>query len=647
MAAVLMPVPKQQYFYDIGIPLIGGKVFTYAAGTNTPKATYTDSAGMIPQANPIVLNARGEPASAIFWVGAYKVEIRDALNNLIYTVDNYNTDPLGVGTFVADISNTSDASKGAALVGRGDQIVDSVAALRNLLKTSPSIYASTTGYYQAGDGGSGNYRLDIADVTSSDNGFTVIVAADGGRWKLMSLVDFNVKQAGAKGDGVTDDAAAFNTAISVCIALNRKKLKIPASAYRLGSRLTATLTGINGFSLEGDGSTVTELRYDQGVDGFAVFMDDGNWWNETSPSAGINLSGFTMSTKSLNTGVGLYIQGGSVVGRPPKRCILTDIEWRSFSGFAQCWSQCVSTQDAADIWFNYCRWVMGGPGNLVPIGVDIKGTAGKDPSGFYFLHCEALYGNTWINAGSNVEGIYLTQCSHVAGNRAMFWLAGAESGLHVIGGHYNNIAGNFYLKGIFDFEIIGALLFSEGHAANPFIYIEIQDGMRWTISGNVMNSGGTGTETGIAVNNSQGGAGYGGTISGNAFNNLTGSPINLTPSAAYVTVGLNSYNNCTGADVVNSNPNTNRVERRRYTVSQVVTLVGGAITETVNIPIPTGVFKSKPDIGNVTGEGIQCIGFYDQPSGTSTATNMKVDLRKLDGVNFAAGPIRLSVIAEQ
>jgi hypothetical protein len=49
-----------------------------------------------PQANPIVLNTRGEPASPIYWSGAYKVEVRDALGNLIYTVDNYNTDPAGL-----------------------------------------------------------------------------------------------------------------------------------------------------------------------------------------------------------------------------------------------------------------------------------------------------------------------------------------------------------------------------------------------------------------------------------------------------------------------------------------------------------------------------------------------------------------------
>jgi len=47
-------------FNQGGIPLAGGLLFTYAAGTNTKLATYTDSTGGTPNTNPIVLNANGE-----------------------------------------------------------------------------------------------------------------------------------------------------------------------------------------------------------------------------------------------------------------------------------------------------------------------------------------------------------------------------------------------------------------------------------------------------------------------------------------------------------------------------------------------------------------------------------------------------------
>lgn len=109
----LMPLPKQHYTNNSGNPLAGGKVYTYSAGTTTPKLTYTDSAGTIPQANPIILNARGEPDSAIYWSGSYKVEVLDAFDNLIYTVDNYTSDPFGISAFVLSLAS----SIGSSLVG--------------------------------------------------------------------------------------------------------------------------------------------------------------------------------------------------------------------------------------------------------------------------------------------------------------------------------------------------------------------------------------------------------------------------------------------------------------------------------------------------------------------------------------------------
>jgi hypothetical protein len=108
-----MPLPKQQFLSALGTPLVGGKVYTYAAGTSNPKATYTDAAGTIAQANPIQLNVRGEPANPIYWSGNYRVEVRDLLDNLVYTVDNYNTDPAGVWGLLTQLA----AAVGSGLLG--------------------------------------------------------------------------------------------------------------------------------------------------------------------------------------------------------------------------------------------------------------------------------------------------------------------------------------------------------------------------------------------------------------------------------------------------------------------------------------------------------------------------------------------------
>jgi hypothetical protein len=87
--ANLTPQGKQYYETSAGIPLVGGKVYTYIAGTTTPQVTYQDSAGASPNANPVILDARGE--ATIYWNGNYKVILRDSLDNLIWTQDNVSS----------------------------------------------------------------------------------------------------------------------------------------------------------------------------------------------------------------------------------------------------------------------------------------------------------------------------------------------------------------------------------------------------------------------------------------------------------------------------------------------------------------------------------------------------------------------------
>lgn len=84
--AVLLLQPYWQFFDSNGDPLNGGKVYTYAAGTNTPKATYTDNTENTELDNPIELDSAGR---VVAWgTGAYKFIVKDALDNTIETTDN-------------------------------------------------------------------------------------------------------------------------------------------------------------------------------------------------------------------------------------------------------------------------------------------------------------------------------------------------------------------------------------------------------------------------------------------------------------------------------------------------------------------------------------------------------------------------------
>jgi len=109
--ASLTPTPKQQIYGSDGAPLVGGKIYTYSAGTTTPLATYTDSGAGTANTNPIILNSLGQ---ANIWLGSssYKFSVYTSADVLLYTVDNISAplDSAGLATALSSptpIGNTT------------------------------------------------------------------------------------------------------------------------------------------------------------------------------------------------------------------------------------------------------------------------------------------------------------------------------------------------------------------------------------------------------------------------------------------------------------------------------------------------------------------------------------------------------------
>ena len=152
--AALTPVPKIQFFAANGEPLVGGKLYSYAAGTTTPLVTYTDQAATSANTNPVILDSRGE-ASVWLGTGPYKLRLTTATDVDIWTVD--------------DIYSEGSQSMQELLSASGSSLVGFIA-----------------------DGVGASYRT----VQS----------------KLRDTV--SVKDFGAVGDGVTNDSAAVISAIA-------------------------------------------------------------------------------------------------------------------------------------------------------------------------------------------------------------------------------------------------------------------------------------------------------------------------------------------------------------------------------------------------------------------------------------------------
>lgn len=91
MAVNLSPIGNGfQFFTTTGIPLAGGYIYTYQAGSTTPATTYSDSNGLIANTNPIQLGTDGRPPQEIWLTSGstYKFVLTDSSNVVIQTYDN-------------------------------------------------------------------------------------------------------------------------------------------------------------------------------------------------------------------------------------------------------------------------------------------------------------------------------------------------------------------------------------------------------------------------------------------------------------------------------------------------------------------------------------------------------------------------------
>ena len=139
-----------QFFTDDGVPLAGGLIYSYAAGTTTPKTTYTSSAGNIAHTNPIILNSAGRVPGGEIWLtlGGYKFILATSTNVTIATYDNV-------------FSIAGDFNLVANFTGTGVQTVFAL-PLAPVNENSTQIYIN--GVYQNKD----TYSVTNATITFSE-----------------------------------------------------------------------------------------------------------------------------------------------------------------------------------------------------------------------------------------------------------------------------------------------------------------------------------------------------------------------------------------------------------------------------------------------------------------------------------------------
>jgi len=176
MAVNLSPVGNGfQFFTTTGIPLAGGKIYTYQAGSSTALATYTDNTGTVANANPIVLGSDGRPANEIWLTYGfnYKFILKDASDSTIQTYDNLygiiGTQPAVGATIPAGLISMWSGSIGS--IPSGWYLCDGSNGTPNL--TDRFIIGAGSTYAVNGTGGVSSVTLTTSNMPAHTHAATV------------------------------------------------------------------------------------------------------------------------------------------------------------------------------------------------------------------------------------------------------------------------------------------------------------------------------------------------------------------------------------------------------------------------------------------------------------------------------------------
>ena len=282
----------QQFFDNTGKPLAGGKIFTYQAGsTSVLRSTFTTSAGNVENANPIILNSSGRAVNEIWLdvLATYNLVLTDSSGTtVIETVNDVAAIKAGGQNLPAAIhENLFIATAGQTAFGLSTAFAvgtNRISVFRNgarLYNTRDYVETSSTVITlnvpaEAGDEiliSEGTLIITTTGVDSSEVGYTPAgTSAIGTNVQTKLRESVSVKDFGAKGDGVTDDTAAIQSAIN-----SSQPLFFPTGTYLLRLSQTIALEGGNsvcsliantGMVLRGAGAgkTIFKLKDNESTD---------------------------------------------------------------------------------------------------------------------------------------------------------------------------------------------------------------------------------------------------------------------------------------------------------------------------------------------------------------------------------------------
>jgi hypothetical protein len=246
MSVALSPIggAGAQFFDNNGVPLAGGKLYTYDAGTTTPQVTYTSIAGTTANSNPIILNAAGRVSGEVWLTSniGYKFILKTSTDVLLGTWDNIYGYSSGSLAYAATEVQTATAGQTlfvlssmyynpgtntlAVYVDGVNQVIDNA----YVESTSTSVTFMSGLHLGA--------LVKFVNLNAASVDASTVSYAPGGTGAVATTVQAKLRESvsvmdfGAVGDGVTDDTAAINAALNAS-----RNVTVPQGGYLITSTI--------------------------------------------------------------------------------------------------------------------------------------------------------------------------------------------------------------------------------------------------------------------------------------------------------------------------------------------------------------------------------------------------------------------------
>ena len=206
---------RLQEFGNDGRLLNGGKIYSYALGTTTPKATYQDINGEAANTNPVILDSVG--SASIYLNGSYTFWLFDENDvqlgspvDILGGLNDYITSG-GSGQFADNIAISIDN-------------YDSVRSLSN-----PYSFIFVQGRETQADGGQGIFYLDQSSSESDDDGVTLAPDTTG-RYIRLAVTEIDPRWFGAVYGSASEQVAYLEKSETASIRYSAP-VKINGSLY--------------------------------------------------------------------------------------------------------------------------------------------------------------------------------------------------------------------------------------------------------------------------------------------------------------------------------------------------------------------------------------------------------------------------------